>query len=120
MDPQGVFCANPACPDRGATGKGNVKVHSRKERRFRLATCKRTFAATSGTPSYRLHKDPALFVCVITLLAHGCPLPAVVAAFGLDERTVASWQAKSGDHCRAVHQRHLESKKVDLQHVQAD
>jgi transposase-like protein len=120
MNPQGVFCANPACADRGVKDKGNVKVHSHKERRFRCLTCGKTFAATSGTPFYRLHKDQTLFLCVITLLAHGCPLPAVVAAFGLDERTVACWQAKAGQHCQSLHQHHLQTKKVDLQHVQAD
>jgi transposase-like protein len=120
MNPQGVFCANPACADRGAVDKGNVRVHSHKERRFRCTTCNKTFAASTGTPFYRLHKDQALFVCVITLLTHGCPLPAVVAAFGLDERTVADWQSKAGSHCQAVHQHHLDTKKIDLQHVQAD
>jgi transposase-like protein len=120
MNPQGVFCANPACADRGVTDKGNVKVHSHKERRFRCLTCKKTFAASSGTPFFRLHKDQSLFLCVITLLTHGCPLPAVVAAFDLDERTVADWQHKAGSHCQTVHQHHLESKKLDLQHVQAD
>lgn len=120
MNPQGVFCANPACADRGVKDKGNVKVHSHKERRFRCLTCNKTFAASSGTPFYRLHKDQALFRCVLTLLVHGCPLPAIVAAFGLDERTVADWQRKAGGHCQAVHQYHLESHALDLQHVQAD
>jgi transposase-like protein len=120
VDTKGVFCANPACADRGVTDKGNVKVHSRKERRFRCLTCGKTFAATSGTPFYRLHKDQSLFVCVITLLTHGCPLPAIVAAFGLDERTVADWQHKAGGHCAAVHRHHLGPRKLDLQHVQAD
>lgn len=120
MNPQGVFCANPDCPDRGAKDKGNVKVHSHKERRFRCWTCGKTFAASAGTPFYRLHKDQSLFLCVITLLVHGCPLPAIVAAFGLDERTVADWQHKAGSHCQTVHQHHLESNQLDLQHVQAD
>ncbi|MBY0228318.1 MAG: hypothetical protein K2W96_03450, partial [Gemmataceae bacterium] len=120
MDPKGVSCANPACPDRGAPDKGNIKAHSHKERRFRRASCGKTFAASKGTPSCRLHKDATQIVLVVTLLAHGCPLPAAVAAFGLDERTVASWQSKAGGHCQAVHRRHLETKKVDLGHVQAD
>jgi len=120
MDPKGVFCANPACPDRGVPDKGNIKAHSPKERRFRCATCKKTFAASKGTPFYRLHKDSTLLVTVVTLLAHGCPLPAIVAAFGLDERTVADWQHKAGSHCETVHRHHLATKKVDLQHVQAD
>lgn len=120
MDPQGVSCANPDCADRGAADKSNVKVHSHKERRFRCLTCGKTFAATKGTPLYRLHKDQSLFLCVITLLVHGCPLPAVVAAFGLDERTVAAWQSKAGEHCAGVHRHHLRAKKFDLGHVQAD
>lgn len=120
MNPQGVFCANPDCADRGVNDNGNVKVHSHKERRFRCRTCNTTFAASAGTPFYRLHKEESLFLCVITLLTHGCPLPAVVAAFDLDERTVASWQHKAGSHCSAVHQHHLETKKLDLQHLQAD
>lgn len=120
MNPQGVFCANPACADRGLTDKGNIIVHSHKERRFRCTTCKKTFAATTGTPFYRLHKDQALLLCVVSLLAHGCPVPAIVAAFGLDERTVAGWQAKAGRHCQGVHQHHLKTRKVDLGHIQAD
>ena len=120
MNPQGVFCANPACTDRGVRDKGNVHVHSHKERRFRCWTCGKTFAATTGTPFYRLHKEQSLFLCVLTLLTHGCPLPAVVAAFDLDERTVASWQHKAGEHCQSVHQHHLDTQPFDLQHVQAD
>jgi transposase-like protein len=120
MDPKGVFCGNPACPDRGKADQGNIKAHCRKERRFRCATCQKTFAASKGTPFYRLHKDATQFVLVVTLLANGCPLPAIVAAFGLDERTVAAWRDKAGSHCQAVHQRHLESRPLDLGHVQAD
>jgi DNA invertase Pin-like site-specific DNA recombinase len=37
---------------------------------------------------------------VVTLLSYGCPVQAIVAAFGLDERTVARWQRESGIQCR--------------------
>jgi hypothetical protein len=84
------------------------------------AACAKTFAASKGTPLYRLHKGHALFVCVLTLLARGCPLQAVVAAFGLDERTVADWPRKAGAHRQGVHDRPLNTKKLDLQHAQAD
>jgi transposase-like protein len=100
--------------------QGNIKIHSHAERRFRCTTCRKTFAATTGTPFYRLHKEPSLFVCVVTLLAYGCPTQAIVAAFGLDERTVADWQDKAGGHAHAVHRHFLESAPIDLQHVQAD
>jgi transposase-like protein len=120
MDPQAQFCPNPRCPARGQTAQGNIKVHSYPQRRYRCTICRRTFAATAGTPFYRLHKDPAVFVCVVTLLAYGCPTQAIVAAFGLDERTLAAWQDKAGHHARAVHHHFLNASVADLQHVQAD
>ena len=45
-----------------------------------------------------------MFILVISLLTHGCPVQAVVAAFGLDGRTVREWWDKSGQHCRDVHE----------------
>jgi transposase-like protein len=120
MDPLTQFCHNPDCPARGRLGAGNIRVHSHKEQRYRCTTCGRTFAASTGTPFYRLHKDPAAFVCVVTLLAYGCPTQAIVAAFGLDERTVAGWRAKAGGHAQAVHRHFLGASPLDLQHVQAD
>ena len=57
---------------------------------------------------------------VLTLLCHGCPVQAIVAAFGLDERTVARWFSEAGRHCQRVHEHLVEQGQVDLQHVQAD
>lgn len=120
MDPQKTFCPNTDCASRGQVGQGNIKVHSHKEKRFRCLTCGKTFAATTGTPFYRLRKETSLFVCVVTLLVNGCPPQAIVAAFGLDERTVADWYDKSGDHSKKVHRHFVHTQPLDLQHVQAD
>jgi transposase-like protein len=57
---------------------------------------------------------------VLVLLCHGCPLQAIVAAFGLDERTVRHWQARAGQHCQQVHEAMVQQGQVDLGHVQAD
>jgi hypothetical protein len=78
------------------------------------------FAETIDTPFYRLHKPAELAVLVLTLLSHGCPVQAIVAAFGLDERTVARWFLEAGRHCQRVHEHLVEQGQVDLQHVQAD
>jgi len=78
------------------------------------------FAETVDTPFYRLHKPAELAVLVLTLLSHGCPTQAIVAAFGLDERTVARWLLEAGRHCQRVHEHLVEQGHVDLQHVQAD
>lgn len=120
MDPQTQFCPNPACQARGQVGQGNIRVHSRTECRYRCTSCGRTYAATTGTPFYRLKAAADLVTTVLTLLCHGCPLQAVVAAFGLDERTVADWQARAGQHCQRVHAHLIEQGQVDLGHVQAD
>jgi len=119
MNPQTQFCHNMACSARGKVGQGNIVVHSRKERRYKCVVCGKTFAATMGTPFYWLRYPTNLVVLVVTLLAHGCPVQAIVIAFGLDERTVSDWQQRAGQHCEEVHQ-HLVQVPRDLEHVQAD
>jgi transposase-like protein len=119
MNPQEQFCPNMTCPTRGKIGKKNIVVHSRKEARYQCKICGKTFAATAGTPFYRLHHPVELIVIVATLIAHGCPLQAIVAAFHLDERTVMDWQERAGRHCKRVHE-HLVQQPRDLEHVQAD
>src|SRR3712207_9088649 len=94
MDPQRQFCHNSACPARGQAGRGNIGVHSQVEQRYVCHTCGRTFAATTGTPFYRLRTAADQVTPVLTLLCHGCPPQAIVAAFGLDERTVAAWRSE--------------------------
>jgi IS1 family transposase len=69
---------------------------------------------------FGLRKPVELIVIVVTLLAYGCPVQAIVHAFGLDERTVAAWRDRAGTHCQQVHQAIVEQGKLDLMHVQAD
>ena len=119
MDPAPIFCPNLACPARGQRGQGNVHIHSRKEQRFLCTTCCQTFTITKGTALYRLRTSSEMVSLVVTLLAHGCPLQAIVVAFGFDERTVASWGARAGIQGQAV-QEHLVEQPRDLGQVQAD
>jgi transposase-like protein len=119
LDPLTVFCPNLACPARGRLKEANITIHSQKERRFKCSVCGKTFAATKGTPFYRLRHSDERFTQVVTLLAHGCPRQAIVAAFALDERTVADWQQRAGWHCQTVHER-LIATPHDLGQVQMD
>ena len=119
MDPRQIFCPNPVCPARGQCGKGNIGIHSRQERRYKCTACGKTFAARKGTSFYRLRTAEETVTIVVTLLAHGCPLQAIVVGFGLDERTVQAWQARAGSHCQRVHE-HLVEQPRDLGQVQAD
>lgn len=67
-----------------------------------------------------LRKPTEWIVMVVTLLAYGCPVQAIVHAFELDERTVASWRDRAGKHCEQVHHARVEQGQLDLVHVQAD
>ena len=67
-----------------------------------------------------LRKPMDLLVIVVTLLSYGCPLQAIVHAFGLDERTVADWRDRAGVHGYKVHQQIIEQGQLDLMHVQVD
>jgi hypothetical protein len=67
-----------------------------------------------------LRKGQDLILVVVTLLAWGCPIQAIVAAFGLDERTVAEWRDRAGRHCQKVHDKLVVQPSLDLQHVQLD
>ena len=119
MDPATTFCPNLACAARGQTGQGNIGIHSCKDKRFLCTACRKTFSATKGTAFYRLRTSAETVSLVVTLIAHGCPLQAIVVAFGYDERTVACWLARAGGQGQAV-QEHLVEQPRDLGQVQAD
>lgn len=120
MNPQAQFCHNPACWAYGRAGEGHIVIHSQRERRYRCRRCARTFVATRGTALYRAHKAATVAVQVVTLLAHGCPPQAIVAAFGWDERTVVRYQQEAGAQCRRVHEHVVQAGRVELGQVQAD
>jgi transposase-like protein len=120
MDPQGRFCHNPECWAYGRAGEEHIVIHSQKERRYRCKRCSKTFSATKGSALYRTHKPHEMLTTVVTLMAYGCPLQAIVAAFGLDERTIHRWQLMSGQQCRRLHEHIVQAGGVPLAQVQAD
>lgn len=119
MDPTSIFCPNLDCHARGHIGQGNIGIHSQKNQRFICKECRKTFSDTKGTVFYRLRTPAETVVIVVTLLAHGCPVQAIVAAFGVDERTVADWWARSGRQGQAVHE-YLVEQPRDLGQVASE
>jgi transposase-like protein len=115
MRPEWVVCPNAAC---GASGR--IGIHSRAERRYKCHAWGKTFAETIGTPLYGLKHPAWVVVVVLALLASGCPIPAIVFVFGLDERTVADWQQKAGRHAQAIQEQQVCQGQVDLGQVQGD
>jgi transposase-like protein len=114
------FCPNESCCARGQIGAGNISIHGRKRPRYRCHTCGKTFSERKGTALEGLRIDEETVRQVITLLAYGCPLQAIVHAFGLDERTVAAWQKRAGVHCKRIHEEIVQQGQVKSQHIQAD
>ena len=108
MDTSQQFCPNEACCARGKIEEGNIIIHDRKRQRYRCKICKHTFSASRGTMFEGLRKPMDLIVIVVTLLTYGCPVQAIVHAFGLDERTVANWRDRAGAHCQKVHHAFVE------------
>jgi transposase-like protein len=120
MNLEKIFCPNLECPARGQCGRGNISIHSLKEKRCYCQVCEKTFSVSKGTIFYRLKTEPTTVLLVLTLLAYGCPVQAIVIAFGFDERTVKGWWQRAGQHCQAVHQHIIGQSQLDLQQVQAD
>jgi transposase-like protein len=120
MDASKPFCPNVECESRGQIGQGNIVIHQRNRPRYKCKTCKKTFSANAGTVLAGLRKPTEIIVIVIILLAYGCPIQAIVQAFGLDERTVANWQYRAGKHCEMLHRDKIERGILDLIQVQAD
>jgi transposase-like protein len=120
MNSAGLFCPNIDCPARGEKDRGNIGVHSHQEKRYICHVCKQTFCKSKGTIFYRLRTDPQTVLLVIALLVYGCPIQAIVKAFGLDERTVRNWWRRAGRHCQTFHERLVEDETLDLGQIQAD
>ena len=100
--------------------EGTIGIHDRTRQRYRCQVCKATFSARCGTMLQGLRKPTEVIVIVVTLLAYGCPVQAIVHAYGLDERTVASWRDRAGKQCQQVQRALVEQGRLDLMHVQAD
>ena len=110
--------AAPPCPY--CRARTRVGVHSRQDGRYRCHTCRRTFTQSHGTPLYGLKTDLNIVVLVVTLLIFGCPLPAIVMAFKIDERTLADWLDKAGEHAQRVQDYLVCQGQLNLGQVQAD
>jgi len=119
LTPADVFCPNLDCPARGQTNQGNIRVHPQPERGFSCGEGGRTCSATKGTRFYRLKKSVEVIRLVVTFMAHGCPLPAMVVAFGFDERRVKRWLEHSRTHCPPV-QEHRVEQPPEVGQVQGD
>jgi len=119
MNPQTVFCLNPDCAARGRCGEGNIHIHARTPPRYRCDVCSQTFSARAGTLFHRRPTDEAIITQVVTRVAYGCPIAAIVTAFGVQRQTVRAWLDAAGGQCEAVHRQWV-CQPRDLKRIEAD
>src|SRR5579859_2631664 len=105
MNSHDVCCPHPDCPARGRMNEGNIGMHARTPPRARCTVCAKTFSERAGTPFSRRSTAEALITLVVTLVAHGCPIAAIVAAFGFQRQPVSAGMDAAGAQCAAVHRR---------------
>src|SRR5947207_3806283 len=120
MDACEQFCPNVECASRGQIRQGNIVGHGSKRLRYKCKTCGKTLSGRAGTALEGIRRSEDEYIKVITLLAYGTTIQAIVHAFGLDERTVAKWRDRAGIHCETVHKEKIERSLLDLIQVQAD
>jgi IS605 OrfB family transposase len=129
MHPQTQFCQNNDCPARGQIGKGNLTVHSKKERRYRCKVCGRTFTASKGTVFFGLKTNDEIVAIVITfqpgfvpVVVNGCGLKSANQYYNkrraerqaqAGTRSTKRLQRLTGKRNRKVkHLRHIASRRV--------
>ncbi|MEO7908323.1 MAG: hypothetical protein ABIV47_01610 [Roseiflexaceae bacterium] len=81
--------------------------------------CHTTFSQRAGTIFFRRRTDEQTITQVVTLVSHGCPVPAIEAAFDLQAQTVREWVDAAGTHAEAIHHAEVVQPR-DLVQVQAD
>jgi transposase-like protein len=97
-----------------------IWIHSQKERRFKCASCDRTFAESRGTPLFNKRYPKWVVILVLSLLAGGCPVQAIVFAFKINEQTVAAWQLAAGEHAQQVQEQKVCSGQLQGEQIQSD
>jgi len=81
--------------------------------------CHTTFSQRVGTIFFRRRTTEHMITQVVTLVSHGCPVPAIEVAFDLQAQTVRDWVDAAGAHAEAVHHAEVVRPR-DLVQVQAD
>jgi transposase-like protein len=100
-------CLNPACPDHGKRGHGNLTVPMRygprRTRLLRCSTCKARFSERKGTPLFDTRLPPAKVVSVLAHVAEGVGTRKTARLTGVHPDTVTQYIRRAGDHARCLH-----------------
>jgi IS1 family transposase len=108
-----VGCPNGECEQHGRHDAGNVvrhgfsKVNGGRRRRYRCASCSKTFGATTGTRYKRLQHSKSRFDGVAALSVEGVNKSAIARLEGLSWNTIARWLELAAALARRFNAKHL-------------
>jgi len=106
-DLSGFCCQNPACPDYGRRGLGNLTVPARYgpsgRRVLRCRTCKARFSERKGTALFgaQLSEDKA--VALLQHIAEGVGVRKASRLVGVNKNTVLRYCRRAGDRAQQLH-----------------
>ena len=85
---------------------------------LRCQACHNTFSTRRDTPLYRLKTASSRIAEVLTVLAEGLSISAVVRVFGHRHATITRWLTRAGEHSAKLHD-HI-FRDLHLPHIQLD
>ena len=100
-------CLNPACPDYGRRGHGNLTACARygthRRRLLYCTTCKARFSERKGTPLFDTRLPPDKALAVLAHLAEGVGVRQTARLVGVSKDTVVRFAVKAGGHAQQLH-----------------
>jgi transposase-like protein len=109
MDDLSNFCCqNPACPDHGTKGGGNLVVRGRYgvAKTYRLLmcrTCLARFSERKGTPLYRSHLPEEKVISILEHLTEGGGIRQTERLLKVHRDTVMRYGRLAGRHAKEAH-----------------
>jgi transposase-like protein len=100
-------CLNPACPDYGRRGHGNLTAcasYGKHRRRLLYCkSCKARFSERKGTPLFDTRLPPDQALAVLAHLAEGVGVRKTARLVGVSKDTVVRFALKAGGHAQQLH-----------------
>ncbi len=102
------FCHNPACPDHGKRGHGNLYFRgwSGREKKIRMVycrSCKRSYSERKGTALERSRLPPDKAASILDHVREGTGVRATSRLTGVARDTVSRYVALAGGQARKLH-----------------
>ena len=112
------FCHNPACPDHGKRGQGNVyfRGFSGRGQTIRMVycrTCKRSYSERKGTALERSQLPADKAIGVLQHLREGIGIRATSRLTGVSRDAVSRHLAKAGGQAKNLHDELVASSPSD-------